>query len=65
LADGAAVEYAEYVARFYVMTVRSGSGHGTDGAGMPGLALDEFTAITGRPMTTFTEFAEGAAEAWR
>jgi uncharacterized protein YbjT (DUF2867 family) len=65
LADGAAVEYAEYVARLYVMTVRSGYGHGTDGAGMTGLAVDDFTAITGRPMTTFTEFAKGAAEAWR
>lgn len=65
LADGATVEYAEYVARLYVTSVRSGYGNGTDGSGMTGPVADDFTAITGRPMTTFAEFAEGAADAWR
>jgi uncharacterized protein YbjT (DUF2867 family) len=65
LADGATVEYAEYVARLYVMSVRSGYGRGTDGSGTTGLVADDFTAITGRPMTTFAEFAKGAADAWR
>jgi uncharacterized protein YbjT (DUF2867 family) len=63
LADGATVEYADYVARLYVASIRSG--YGTDGSGMTGPAIDDFTAITGRPMTTFAQFAEGAADAWR
>jgi uncharacterized protein YbjT (DUF2867 family) len=63
LADGATAEYAEYVARLYVMSVRSG--YGTDGSALTDLAPAEFTAVTGRPMTTFAEFAEGAADAWR
>ncbi|TWF76515.1 uncharacterized protein YbjT (DUF2867 family) [Pseudonocardia hierapolitana] len=63
LADGATVEYAEYVARLYVMSVRSG--YGTDGSAMTGLPAEDFTTITGRPMTTFAEFTKGAADAWR
>lgn len=62
---GTTAEYAEYVARLYVMSVRSGYGHGADGSGMTGLVADDLTAITGRPMATFAEFAKGAADAWR
>jgi uncharacterized protein YbjT (DUF2867 family) len=53
---GATTEYAEYVSRLYVMSVSSGA---------MGLVADDFTAITGRPLTTFAQFAEGAAGAWR
>jgi hypothetical protein len=47
------------------MSVQSGYGHGTDGPGAMGLVADDFTAITGRPLTTFAEFAKDAAGAWR
>jgi uncharacterized protein YbjT (DUF2867 family) len=62
---GATADYAEYVSKLYVMSVQSGYGHGTDGPGAMGLVADDFTAITGRPMTTFAEFAKDAADAWR
>lgn len=61
---GATADYAQYVSSLYVMSVQSGYGHGTDGA-MGGLVADDFHVITGRPMTTFAEFAEHAAVAWR
>jgi uncharacterized protein YbjT (DUF2867 family) len=59
---GATAEYAEYVSQSYVMSI--GAGYGTTD-GNATVITEDFTAVTGRPPTTFAEYAAAAAYAWR
>jgi uncharacterized protein YbjT (DUF2867 family) len=61
---GATSEYAEYVSQSYVMSISSGYGT-TPGSGATTVITEDFAAVTGRPPTTFAEFAAAAAGAWR
>lgn len=56
LADGASAAFASYVAQLYVGAVTTDA--------MSAVSND-VTAVTGRPATSFADYAAGAAEAWR
>jgi uncharacterized protein YbjT (DUF2867 family) len=59
---GASAEFAEYISQSYVMSI--GAGYGTTDANAT-VITEDFTAVTGRPPTTFAEYAAAAAYAWR
>jgi len=55
LDSGASAEYATYVSQAFQFAVTSGVMEAVTG---------DITAVTGRPATTFAEFAADAAGAW-
>jgi hypothetical protein len=55
LADGFSAEAAEYGSELHMAAP----------PGAMAVVTDDFTKVTGRPATTFAEFAKDAAHAWR
>jgi hypothetical protein len=56
VAAGASASFADYASQLYLAATSSGL--------MTAVTAD-ITAVTGRPATTFAEFAAAAADAWR
>ncbi|MER7134615.1 NmrA family NAD(P)-binding protein [Streptosporangium saharense] len=56
LATGMPTDQAEYLTQLFVAAMTTGAF---------GVVTDDIAAVTGRPATTFAEYAAGAADAWR